>query len=650
MSKKIIFGFVLLVILVLLSMGCTNSFLVGTGSDSASLSGSINDVLSSLPEVTLKLPRSLGGEDTTDGARSVSRALGDVSTINLGNLKVLRTERWRQLREPDMFVNIVNRYFLRIKNQAQNQSIALNDLILIDITLEDLEAVFPEASADLSQFTVDGYSRFAVIERTDDLLTLEGSLNIIIGYSMYEGESSGDSFTMTLQVPFVISYSTSSGEPLVELTARASFESEDVIDGVTTSYADVYDMYTQVNAATGALDSVGYVRPNLNSSTDGGLFYSSVRPQGSTIGLINASGTYNGFFEPEFFYLGYGNDTLGAVGYSSEYQYQILNSNNEWEWSTDTVKNASREVFDSNGSLLYTQWGSEHSYQAEWLRQRLVDASNNVGTTTINLANYLDASISSPETFRVVLTRDNGQSGWNSVTIESDEFASILLIGDAIAPFLSSWFELYFVASDDPATIQSGDSSYYTATLETFETTKEITYRRAWVVPDFQSVFGVDIYMDTSYPLVNLLPLTDPTMTLMQKEGDTSTWDWTDWEGNLQTSSYTWYEYWVEAGGDPQVFDPADGDINLSDKMQLSDYWEWDQTTSDWKQTKVYEYRTPTQLPSFFQDPADSASVQSVLTSLDSLAQSAKGVSVTPYLQVIDQVLGSDLSRFEKYF
>jgi hypothetical protein len=145
--------------------------------------------------------------------------------------------------------------------------------------------------------------------------------------------------------------------------------------------------------------------------------------------------------------------------------------------------------------------------------------------------------------------------------------------------------------------LNEGNNSYWIQTMYP-----------GYVVPTAVAKFGKNYFVTNEYPLDAILPLASAYTTnykLIQEEGDTSQWSWTDWEGKTQTSSYTNYSYYLnhtKNGENPIRLDSADGDINISDKLSSYEMYYWNNGKTD--KVKGYFLRTTGNVPPYFTQPS----------------------------------------------
>ena len=285
-----------LVALVILLAGCTGP--MTPGAYDVTTIDSIGSLVQNMPELRANLPASLSTDTgTNDSTRSISRAMGDVVTVEASNLESVRSSGWAELQrqtgvEPNTKA-VLEVVKLTIPNDVQDGDIVTAGLI-------DLADVIPGAQSkivDFGKYRVTGSSTSA---------SLEWFFTMDQGYS--------EPLLVDYYLVLVVSYDGS--DYRVELTGNMATEEW----GTSAIYAsfDSGSSESVLAQSVGGYSGVTHAAPN----SDGSFSVLMKSDTGSSVA--------------------WGNDTMGGI--LSKYAYE-------------TSVYAYGEFYGADGALISRSWG-----------------------------------------------------------------------------------------------------------------------------------------------------------------------------------------------------------------------------------------------------------------------------------------------------
>jgi hypothetical protein len=381
--------------------------------------------------------------------------------------------------------------------------------------------------------------------------------------------------------------------------------------------------YSYYDTATGACDSVNsysYTNPTDGTiTTSDSIQRTSVDTDGS-ISNVNV-GSSSG--QSQYVYAAYGDDIAGGIA--------SLSSDSSPDNSGQTVTHNRYwgEYYGTNGDLLLRANGDTVHQSPLNSESKLVNLKaapfnfTSAPAAPVQRSRWssstYDSNTQSSTNEQVTEVQALGGAwipvsrytwNWNGTTQQSTQTNEVYNFGTSSWDNTPVWGTSLVYKSG--LTWSGGDTVYYqnesTYLNEGNNSYWIQTMYPGYVVPTAVAKFGKNYFVTNEYPLDAILPLASAYTTnykLIQEEGDTSQWSWTDWEGKTQTSSYTNYSYYLnhtKNGENPIRLDSADGDINISDKLSSYEMYYWNNGKTD--KVKGYFLRTTGNVPPYFTQPS----------------------------------------------
>jgi hypothetical protein len=602
-----------------------------------------SEAISRLSDITIMLPKSLKAADGSP--KAAGRALGDTTVITKDSIAAVKSSAWADLQRGDTFSTLVNFGLKKIREYAVANEIAENTPFTITATLSEVcQAMkMPEPSG---QFDLSVESTFK-IAGTLERFTILGFIRITIVSSE----------TTTLDVYAKFDIENDSGSPNFKLYM-------DLIGG-TESAPDYLTMqiYTDMNGADGS--GIFAANEKMGSYDVQQLMQTAVGMDGTITRLMKAGVKNNASAVTKALSVAFGNDQYGGLAsLSINAQDPTIN----YFWS---------EFYDGSGNLIMRKNGD-----SDFWKPQFADNGFNL--------KMLDPSLSSaPDTATLRLTYDGGSDAWVYALNTGGSYRAYArerteINGDLYTSFIDtstdnglSWTPVskreydsvtqtdsFFTTADGgiswtPAESWSspssgmvykqaadwgaGDGIYYwkTCDYDNGSNSYLIQLYLGYKVPQPNSFMGIDFYVSKEFPLKNLLPLSVDYAArgynLIQEEGETHTWNWTDWEGATQTSSWTNYRYFLDGNGNTAFDSVPTGDNPdiLLDRLCQYDSYSWSGTS--YEKIKGYFWNTNTSLPPYFQDP-ETGIVASVSAQLEAYAVQADALKFEDYAAFVQDL------------
>jgi hypothetical protein len=597
MKHKIAFLFASLFAFIVLSC---NSPLSPSGDEGPK---TISKSLASLPELKLRLPKSLSLESSA-GKTIVARAFGDVTDLNTTNVGSVKSESWMQLQRGNPLLPFLNKAFGLVEEYARQHSINDAEPFSIDLSSAQLASFLgcqeSEVPADLdleNSFLVKGQDPL-------DFL-LYAKVQMAFGMTDPAGNTTNGEMTVLCKMHLT---DPAGGPRKIEM----DLDMTQSVEGLTY----VIRIHADIDATTGACTMVsgqGGSAAGLDPVSVA-LMLTEVGSDGSITDInVSMGGSERSC------HVAYGNDLAGGIASTDTWTCTDADGNSEtgrYYWG---------EYYNGKGDIIYRSNGQTQLWAPD------------TGSAT-NLYPALGAA---PATLYV---RQGGSDLSPSYSVSADG-----VNWTEVAAPANPW-DWYWKQG---ANWQPGDAYYYWqgyANLNDPDTGNAFSAYRfypGYQVPDTVDFNGRSYYVTKEYPLRNLLPLAPAysgSLGLKQKEGESYSWSWSDSEGNLYSNDWTSYEYWLEnlaaAPGYPSTCDFSDGDISLNDKLSQYDMYYWNGT--DLSKVKSYFFRTTCGLPPYFSNPDPSGLVAGINASLTGAIERAATMNLDPYVELIAASLADD--------
>lgn len=567
-------------------------------SQSTSEQVTINSTLSSLPDLKLKLPKSLSLE-SSDTSRTMSRNAGTVTDLTTANVGSVKSESWMSLQQGNGLIPFLNRAFAIIADYAKHTTIVEGQAFTLPVTNAQLASMIGCGENDLGGITVQ--NKFLVT-----------------------GQDPRD-YCLYALVTIGITQGTSTQQMVVRckihlLTPETGSRTIQMLLDCDAGSDMSMRVYADIDATTGACTMVNGSETNGTvDTTSMGVMLSEVGDDGS-ITDINAS-TSGG---NSYYHVAYGNDAAGGIASVNSWTFRDcdgkdVQSDNYWS-----------EYYDGSGDIIYRSNGSSTLWYAP---------------STANATN-LYADLGSPDAAPEKLFIRYTWSPSSTVEVSTDyDTKQGNATWKTIAPGQDCW-GWYCMQGSNWA---SGDTYYYWQGCEQATDNVIYTLYAGFKVPEAISFDGKSYYMTNEYPLRNLLPITDSykgSYTLKQKEGETTSGTWNDSDGNTYSWSFTNYDYWLEnatplnEASDIDNCNDSAGDINLNDKLQQYDVYYYSNGTMS--KIRSYFFRTTTTLPPYFSNPDPANLAGSVNAKLAAALEKAATIDYSRYAPLIKTSLKND--------
>ncbi len=267
-----------------------------------------------------------------------------------------------------------------------------------------------------------------------------------------------------------------------------------------------------------------------------------------------------------------GNDTAFSLGWGDNNYGGVINN-----MTSPDINNIYVEYYNNNGGLVYKAFGSIYNE----MDFSFFDAS---GT---NIYSYFT---SKPENINVIFEYWHDGSSYGSKTYISNS-GTITKIADHTD-------YRYFYYKVNPSW-QSGDCIYFNESYDG-DTNFELngtninryyyTYKKALEVPSQQTYLGTEYYFQNYWPLKYLsLENQYSTYTITRKVIDESSYTNIYYNFDMQevTNIYTWqdFDWWLDKNNN-STFD-TNYDIDLNGILQEEDVYLWNDSLSDFVQSKA---------------------------------------------------------------
>ncbi|MBN2736468.1 MAG: hypothetical protein JXR70_05765 [Spirochaetales bacterium] len=518
----------------------------------------IKSILSTLPDLQFKLPRSLGGDEESV---TKSKAMGDVTLLNSSNVQGVKSDAWANLKQPNPFMVMLRFGLNLIKNYALANDIAVDVPFYYTLSNQDNDAFW------LGIMGAPAYPPSLVTRMGIIITGVEKDFTMHVKIHMTWDESDFNGSVMDGHIIVLNEVHIQSSNGLTDLAVVSD------VTGTTTNDGNSSDLSVKVVSTLDSESGCGdFYYSNNNYGSPYSALMSTKLLADNSMAIINVSDMSN------YINIAWGNDSIGGSLYATSNYY-------------------SSEYYMNQGNLAYRSYGND-TPGSYWVDD-MINVSSLIGKpATLYLRNNsgtyeITDDISGSPVWQAVagygLQDLNGNDLWDEG--ESYYYGFYSKAG-------ADW-----VAGDIIYGWNNGlyDQSY--GYLDVF--TPNI------VAKDPVSMFGNSYYLTYEYPLSNLLPLAEPYNTqykLAQEELYSNTWTWTDFEGNEQTTTYYGYDFYLDAIGDadndddPAVmfFNPS-VDIPISNLNQRDIYF-WN--GSEYARDKAYFYSCEN-LPAYFTPPTE---------------------------------------------
>jgi hypothetical protein len=593
----------------LLVFACSPAGL-GGGSGPGARAPSATDLIAAIPSIDSLLPKSLQAGKSGSG-KALSRALGDVSTLNPALLQGVTSSGYKQL------------------NQSINQSMVKQVLALLKAGLQGKDVAFDTPyrigvttmPADIGMTAPDGSNQMDLGIITITKVTAEvteARWYIKISQSM-DGTT-----TNLITIPYYLFIRITGTDPAT-MKVKVAFSATYTYQGQTMEMNNVCDY----DAATKSMKSVRL-------------------PQGAgDSGGVQAVSTANGFVT--YYDI---SDQYKSVAYANDAEGGVVNYN-KWTdpQSSITSENIWTEFYNGSGDLVMSQYGDSGSNNScmGWQINQI--------NTGKNIKDLTGASQKPAVLYKKTTFSWDGFQNTRTISWSADN-ATWVPEG---SPFVfTNWADCSW-SWDNPVwrastTAAADDSIYYynsgdwTNTYDqaskTWINTSTYTYKIGYTIPSPQSYLGGSYYMQNNFLLKHCsLPAEmQGKFELKMREGSTyycystdkgNNWtsgdtaqDKANWESvsDNYRSSWTNYEYWLEnlayvdstganAVNDPNAKNPDKGDMDAPN-LQEQNFWYWENGHSKQVKAQVIS-STETQPVGFdFNDQSLVASVKSQIESV----------------------------------
>lgn len=543
---------ILLVIVPLILAGCGGGSGGGGGggvvAPPTSTEASRN--LQELPEVEAQLPASLAAGGTTGSSSLTASAEGDVSIVAASGIPDVKAQGWYDMKDAAGLDFVTKAFVDELREIASEMGLEFG--VVYDLG----QRAFIDGQYDLGNLKLAG---------SDNDMTVYWYATPFPGmrfWARLEIVRSGDEWNITAAFTQFNSASSPIGE--MQSLTYSTF------DTATGDSLVLYDAEgTDPDYGAYSFEEITRTIPN----GDGSLTILSGYDEGG-----------GGFSD---FSVGWGNDANGGVvGVGS--------------W--DGYSYASKEFYDSSGSLIQQSWGTSTLDETGILWAE--DGGYNLD----------DAGFSpAPATVYVFYVSDFGYTNYVSANDSLDTQADTD-IGSSRSVYYkagSSW------ATDDATYNWVSGAEYDDGNQDTYVWRDR--YDIGYQVPSAEATFNGSFYFEDRYPLKHLLPLigTYSGREVLRLEGPTFT---DSWDGE----SWTWteYAYAIDVNGNLQPDPPSGGtgDFPLH-SVWMSENYAWD--AANQREIKVKApllTTTEGRLPSYFSYSASNETIVSAVeTKIDNI-------------------------------
>lgn len=552
---------------------------------------SINSALSSLPDLRLKLPKSLSLE-SSDTAKTVSRAVGDVTDLTTTNVGSVKSDAWMSLQQGSGLIPLLNRAFAIMEDYAGQNTITEGQVFTIPVTDEQLASVIGCGEDGLTGITVQ--NKFVIKGQDPRDFNLYAQIRITM---------TQDTSTMQMNVRCKMHLLTPENglrriEMLLDCDAGGDIAAR---------------VWADIDATTGnCLMVTGTIRNGVVDTANMGVMIAEAGSDGSITDIDTYVYTDANQNSRQGSYVAYGDDTAGGIA-------SIFTDSSE---ETSYYRG---EYYNGKGDIIYRTDGST----TLWCGPSLDQALNLKETlASVGIA-------SAPETIYIRATWENGTMTYEAKTDDTTDWIPLTNPNNYL-----NW---YYMTGDD-WTI--GDVYYYCRNYSYNNNIYTYTLYAGFKVPEKTSFNGRGYYVTQEYPLRNLLPLTDASFCLKQREESPITCNWTDSDGVWHSTQSPCYSFWLEnisntnPAGTATECNISDGDIDLADK--LGNYEMYYYSSGTMSRIRSYFFRTTTGLPAYFANPDPSGLVDSIEAKLRTALDLGVAINYSNYTSYVNTSLKDD--------
>ncbi len=625
--------------------------------------GTVVEAILSIPQTSELLPSCLQ-DSTSSSSRALSRAIGDVTTLDPATLDGVRAEGYVRLQK-DIAESLMGNVIVALQTGLDGLSSAPaydTEVELGDITITEAQA----AILGVPQMFDGGKVILSALTTDDDQIDMKWHFaGTTAAFRLPDSTQSGAGAYDWYVHIVMTSVNTSS-----DLNARIALYglqtlSESAEDGNGNSYPSgtVFTM-TARGVYDGASNSQTVIFDPVTNT-------SSVDSQsaGSWRSLSVDSGTTSYLaVDQDGFNVAWADSTGGGVL-----------AKGIWTDDSESLTQYRSEIYDDEGGLIKeTLATSGLGTQLDFLAD--LDDGTSTDAKFLNLNDYMGVIAAAPSTDFQIKEWDSWDSTTQAHSISKMDYsadggATWTTIYDGTSGNLAlvPWLVIYRTGSDTgTGAWQSGDQIYFTVDSDGSNYDSEgytiYSYELNMTYPSAATYMSGDdatYYQFNSFPL-KALRLTDTlsdTGYVIQAE-ETGEETKTAQDGSTYTVPV--YQYWLQkpATGDtalrtsPLTFSPDLGDLEISNTLHMKEYWFWDPDTETRSNVQAYVVGSSQGQPPLFQFP-DSATgdlITAVEAGLADLGEQALAVQASGLTQTaldddaaaldVDAITSSELADY----
>ncbi len=553
--------------------------------------------ITSLPDLKLKaVPNSLSaGSDlklkSMPTRRRLTRAYGDVTNFVASDLPDVKAQGWIDMRSQIKSTPVMD-FMSYLKSYASNHTVPL------------------DTDIRLGTSTIEGSMVDMGVVRCTQPVS-----NTLIIYWTIKMQMDPGSAEMSILPCYIKVVKDNNGKVVIDFLTTISTTVTDPTSGIIPISGIYYSFYNEVSNETlnCSIMNETVMGSPMNTATinhiypdnNGGMVLltydknvSGYSVMGTNFSVISTN-----------FSIAWGNDLQGGLVSADDSIFSGGGYGN-------TISSIWTEYYNQDGSLVFNNSGQNTLQDTSWM-----DSYANNGTNLNDLGIF---GTPAPDSFAVIYDYSN-------YPVVTTTISNVLSHATAVIP--NTIYSFYYKSS--PSSWGSGDSIYwYDSGTYNGGVSIEIL-KKGYTVPSSQNFFDKPYYVQNTWPMKYLaLQSAYSNYSIMRKEYDTQTYNYTNIWTNLDSSvstnidnwSWTDYAWWLAKVPDTDV-DPIN-DIRLQN-IQSQDVYIWNGTNMD-KEKGLFVYGSdPT--PMYFDFMASSL-VSSVNTIISNIYEANKNFDAAAFV------------------